>query len=425
ASLIAELSGGQVLDGVIDTYPRKLEPLVIELQHQKVVDLLDVPVDSETIRTLLESIGLEVRAGSSVESLAVTIPSFRPDIEREVDLIEEVARLYGYERIPVTMPVGTVDAVLPPKRQKLQQQLRQLMVKTGFSEAMNYSFIAPDAVGKMGLDSNDERLSAIRIMNPLSEDQAVMRTTHVPSLLETVVRNINYRSFDLRLFELRPVFLTQAEHDACQETLTLTAVMSGRRAPEGWCQSTAAVDFYDLKAVVEEITEQTRLADISFDAGHSQNYFHPGKSCCVKAGEQIVGYLGELHPQVLAQFSIDQPVYLFELDVEKLILLAGSCAKFQPLSRFPDVIRDSALLLDDEIQAAQILEIVKRSKLKSVDNVTLFDLYTGQGIPAGKKSLAIRVRYRDLEKTLTEEEVSKSHDKLIRSLSQQLGAEIR
>ena len=425
ASLIADLSGGQVLSGIIDNYPRKLDPLCVEIHQDKVAALLDVPVDIDTIQTLLESIGLEAQTGTASKSLLVTVPSFRPDLEREVDLIEEVARLYGYERIPVTMPVGTVNAKLPVPRQVIQRKLRQIMVKTGFSEAMNYSFIAADAMAKIGLDPTDERVAHVPIMNPLSEDQAVMRTSLVPSLLETVARNLNYRSNDLRLFELRPVFLSSGDHASCQERLTLTAVMSGRREPEGWAQSSASVDFYDLKGVVEELIAALNIVDTTFDANQSQAYFHPGKSCSLGSGQQTLGFLGELHPEVLARFSIDQPVYLFELDVEHMIRLAGRYEKFKPLSRFPDVIRDSALLLDNTIQAAQILEIVQRSKMKSVENVTLFDLYTGQGIAPGKKSIAIRVRYRELEKTLTEEEVSKAHDKLIRSLSQQLGAEIR
>jgi len=425
AYLIADLSGGQVLSGVIDNYPRKLEPVNIEVSLHKITALLGIQIDCDTVQTLLESIGLAVQPGSTIDSLSVSIPSFRPDIEREVDLIEEVARLYGYERIPVSMPVGTVNAKLPAPRLKTQRQLRQLMVKTGFSEAMNYSFIAADAIQKIGLDPLDSRLQQVPILNPLSEDQAVMRTSLVPSLLETVSRNLSYRSFDLQLFELRPVFLSQGNHTECLESLTLAGVMTGRREPEGWAQSGQQVDFYDLKGVVEEILSVLYLEDVTFDTQQIQNYFHPGKSCSLDLGQNRLGCIGEVHPQVLDQFNIDQVVYLFELNVEKMIEFTGCFAKFKPTSRFPDMIRDSALLLDESIRADHVLNIVKRAKLKSLDSVNLFDLYTGKGIPEGKKSLAIRVRYRDMERTLTEEEVNKFHGKLIRSLSQQLGAEIR
>lgn len=425
AALMAELGGGQILAGTIDNYPRRLQTPVLELKRDHVAALLDLDLEDDTLRSLLESIGLSVDPGPSVDSLEVRVPSFRLDIEREVDLIEEVARLYGYDGIPLTMPEGTIAATLPPKRRRVQYHLRRLMVASGFSEAMNYSFIAAEALKKINLTEMDERFIQVPLMNPLSEDQAVMRTSLVPSLLETVARNLNYRSYDLRLFELRPVFLSNGNHAACQERLSLTAVMSGRREPEGWAQNNQAVDFYDGKGVVEEILSGLGLSTAVFDASRSQPYFHPGKSCAIVAGDQVLGFLGEIHPQVLKNFAIDQPVQLFELDVEQLLCLTGSRIQFKPLSRFPDVIRDSALLLDAGIAAAQVLDIVAQVQIKAMDEVTLFDHYVGPGIPSGKKSLAIRVRYRDLNKTLTEEEVNKYHDKVIRALSHQLGAEIR
>ncbi len=425
ASLIAELAGGQVLSGIIDSYPRQLDPVILEISAKKAKSLLDIPVDCDNIKQLFESIGLQTQTGNCSDCLQVKVPSFRPDIEREVDLIEEVARLYGYDQIPVTMPVGTVDAQLPPLRQLLQKTLRQTIVAAGFSEAMNYSFVAADSLEKIGVTADDSRSVQVKILNPLSEDQSVMRTSLVPSLLETVARNLNYRSSDLSLFELRPIFLTQPENGQSVEPLSLTAVMSGQREPEGWSQSSAAVDFYDIKGVVEKILTKVNIDNVSFDANFSQPYLHPGKSCRLMFGNQLLGFLGEIHPEVLTRFSIDQPVYIFELDVENIIATAGTHAQFKPLSRFPDVKRDSALLLDESISADQVMDIVNRSKIRFVESATIFDLYTGKGVPAGKKSLAIRVCYRDLEKTLTEVEVSKSHDKLIRSLCHLLGAEIR
>jgi len=425
ASLIAELSGGQIISGMIDVYPQQLKPVSIEMSVQTTKDLLDIPVDRETIQTLLDSVGLSAKPGTSSDLLQVEIPSFRPDLERQVDLIEEVARLYGYDKIPVTMPVGTVDAKLPPLRQRLQKTLQQAMVSAGFSETINYSFVASDSIGKIGIPAEDGRSIHVRILNPLSEDQVVMRTSLVPSLLETVSRNLNYRSSDLRLFELRPVFITLGESDTCIEKLSLTAVMSGQREPEGWAQTTASVDFYDLKGVVEEILATIGISDVIFDSDASQPYLHPGKSCRLLADQQQLGFLGEVHPEVLTTFNIDQPVYLFELDVEAAISLTGKHAQFKALSRFPDMLRDSALLLDESVTAADVMEIVNRGKNKFFESAVIFDLYTGKGIPAGKKSLAIRVRYRDLKKTLTEAEVNKSHDKLIRSLCHQLNAEIR
>jgi len=424
ASLIAELGDGEILAGIIDNYPRKLEPLKLTLSIRRSRQLLDIVLDRDEIAEMLTSIGLTVDAGEDDDTLTVLVPSFRPDIEREVDLIEEIARLYGFDKIPVTMPEGAVDAKLPPASQVLQKTLRQTMVAAGFSEAINYSFVAADSFEKIGITESDERSTTVTILNPLSADQAVMRTSLVPSLLETVARNLNYRSSDLRLFELRPVFLP-GENDECVEKLSLTAVMSGRREPEGWAQSDENIDFYDLKGVVEEIVESLSIDNVSFSAESSQPYLHPGKSCCLKAKSSVLGFLGEVHPEVLAKFDIDQPVYLFELDFAALLAAAGDKAQFEPLSKFPDVLRDSALLLDEGVSASQVMEIIDRTRIKHFENATIFDLYTGKGVPDGKKSLAIRVSYRAMEKTLTEAEVTKAHDKLIRSLCHQLGAEIR
>ncbi len=428
ASLMAELGKGKVLAGVIDNYPAALETPVLNLSLAKTVELLDVVLTGEQVGGLLASIGLQVKKTGDADILQVTVPSFRPDIERDIDLIEEVARLYGYDNIPVTMPTGTVDAKLPPRRQQVQSVLKDAMVARGFSETISYSFIAQPALDRLGLPAGDPRSQAIRLLNPLSEDQAVMRTSLLPSMLESVARNFNYRSTDIRLFELRPVFLPSRQDSAerCHEQLSLVAVLSGRREPEGWAQNNEYVDFYDAKGVVEGLLAQLGISGVEYSTAELQPYLHPGKACSLVDGaNNIIGCLGEMHPEVLQRFDIEQPVFLVELNVEDLIDLVGGVPKFTPLSKFPNVVRDTALLLDADVSAAQVLEITGKSKQKAIEDVTLFDLYTGKGIPEGKKSLAIRVRYRDLEKTLTEEEVSKMHDKLIRSLCHQLGAEIR
>lgn len=425
AGLIAELGQGALVSGVIDNYPQPLETPVLTIDAERVERLLGISIEIDQVEQLLESIGLSVTAGDSATSRQVIVPSFRPDLEREVDLIEEVARLYGYDHIPTTMPVGTVDAPQPPKRQQVQKLVRNVLISSGFSEAMNYSFIAEDAVARLGIAENDPRRVQVQLLNPLSEDQAVMRTSLVPSLLDSVARNLAYRSADLRLFELRPVFLPLAGEETSREELRLCAVLCGRQQPEGWSQDAASVDFYDLKGIVEDLFGHLFVDRVVFDSRRSEPYLHPGKSCALVHQKQLLGTIGEVHPQVLAEFDIDQPVYLLDIDMESLLELTGSHPGFKPLSRFPDVIRDSALLLDDVVSAAEVMEIIQRTKVRNLEDAVLFDLYTGKGIPAGKKSLAVRIRYRAQGKTLTEDEVSKAHGKLIKSLCHQLGAEIR
>ncbi len=428
ASLMAMLGGGEVLSGVLDVYPEPLNKKEIVLQLAKLNNMLDLSIDGASVQTYLESIGLDVvshNAGTGDGHFVVGIPSFRPDLEREIDLIEEVARLHGYDKIPVTMPGGIVDAPLPPLSQRRQKQLRDMMVTAGFSETINYSFVAANAGVKTGLSGDDERCTPIPILNPLSEEQAVMRTSLVPSLLETVTRNLNYRSTDLRLFELRPVFLADEKGQA-REPLSLVAVMTGRRDPQGWAQSEAQVDFYDIKGAVENLLTGFGIKNVTFESSRTQPYLHPGKSCALLTDNgSVLGCMGEVHPRTLSVYGIDQPVYLLDLDAELLLQQQGLNQSFQPLSRFPDISRDSALLLDTTVRAAQVFDILKKIKSKNVEEVILFDMYTGAGIPDGKKSLGIRIRYRDMTKTLTEEEVGKAHDRMIGTLCEKLGAEIR
>ncbi len=426
AALMAELGGGEILAGVVDVYPHILpqKEIVLELDH--VQRLLDLALSAVTVTTCLESIGLGVAPDTGVDGrLIVRIPSYRPDLEREIDLIEEIARLYGYDKIPVTMPIGVVDATVPADHQRLQKKLRDMLVAAGFSETINYSFIAANAVDKIGLAEDDMRRRQVAILNPLSEEQAVMRTSLISSILETVTRNLNYRSTDLRLFELRPVFLSGGG-DQTDERLSLVAVLTGRREPDGWAQNSAQVDFFDLKGAVESMLTAFGLEKVRFTATPTQSYLHPGKSCALTTDSgMLLGYLGEVHPRTLSAFDIDQPVYLLDLNAEELLRQHVSRRSFTPLSRFPDVSRDTALLVGEDVRAEQILDILRQHKARTVEDLTLFDLYTGQGIPQGKKSIGIRIRYRDMTKTLTEEEVGKAHDRMINTLCEKLTAEIR
>ncbi|PLX94295.1 MAG: phenylalanine--tRNA ligase subunit beta [Desulfuromonas sp.] len=424
AALIAELSGGQVATGVIDNYPRTLDPQIVELRTERIGQLLGLELEQQHVVELFESIALGVDVqGDGL--LRVEVPSFRPDLERDVDLIEEVARLYGYDNVPVTLPQGAMDAEKSPLKQQLETLARNELVAAGFAEVINYSFVAPQSCSHLNLSDGDPRLQQVRILNPLNEEQSVMRTSLVPSLLETVSRNLAYRSHDLRLFELRPVFYPVAGETGGRQELRLAAVLCGRQQPEGWAQSAADVDFFDLKGTAEQLLEALKIDQVDFNAEMSEPYLHPGKSCAVMKDGIQLGTMGEVHPQVLATFDIDEPVFLLDFSLPELVAAAGSHPGFQPLSRYPDVSRDSALLIDENVPAKAIMDIVAKTKVKNIEDTVLFDIYQGAGIPAGKKSLAIRVRYRSTEKTLTEEEVSKAHGKLIKTLCQQLEAEIR
>lgn len=427
AALISQVAGGAICQGRIDEYPKPLQERKIVLSVRRVNEILGLKLNLEDVLGHLRSIGLEVFPAEERDEarLVVVVPSFRPDLEREIDLIEEVARLNGYDHIPVTMPAGRMICHIPPRHLRETTRLRDAMVAAGFSEIVNYSFVSPGSWDRIGLDDTDVRRQPVKILNPLTEDQSVMRTSLVPSILETVTRNLAYQNHDLRLFELRPVFLPNPGEPLPLEKWRLCAVLCGRRQPEGWGQVNDNVDFFDLKGVVEQILDMFNVSKIVWDASAGESFLHPGKSCAVRFKDTILGTLGEVHPKVLSAFEIDQPVFLLDLDFEQLLAASGGAGKFQALSRFPQVARDSAFLVDEDLPFSEVLKVLNQACGNLVEDFTLFDLYRGKGVPEGKKSLAIRVLYRCVDRTLKDEEIQKAHDKIVKTLIANLGIEIR
>lgn len=426
-SLIQELAGGTVAAGLIDNYPQPLFKRKVTVTLARTNQLLGLNLTLDDIESLLNSIELDTEHTEidGQKALVATIPMSRHDLEREVDLIEEIARLNGYDNIPTTMPISRVVRMAKDSRQLLTAALRDAMVSQGFSEIINYSFTSPTAWNKINLNDDDTRRDTIKILNPLTEEQSIMRTSLVPAMLETVARNLSYRSHDLSLFELRPVFTVQQGKVQPIESLRICAAITGKREIEGWSQSDADVDYYDLKGTVESVCQQLNVAPLRAELDGQQPYLHPGKSCRLYHDNTLLGVMGEIHPQVQENYDIDQVVYLVDLDMSALQSIKKIEKSFKPISRFPDSYRDSAFLFDEDVSAQQLFEVLAKVKVKNLDDVTLFDLYSGKGVPEGKKSLAIRARYRSMDKTFTDDEINAMHAKIVKSLQKNLGAEIR
>jgi len=428
ADLIRQITGATVLEKAIDTYPRVVEKRRITITCTRTNALLGLELSLVDIERLLNSIELKTQASTTdADALWVTVPLARHDLEREVDLIEEVARLNGYDNVPVTMPVSRVVPPIDTRSIDFVNNLRDVVVAQGLREIINYSFESREVYDNLLLNSDDERRNHVALLNPLTEEQSVMRTSLVPAMLETLGRNLAYKSPDLGLFELRPVFMPR-EGGQADERMHLCIALTGKRERLGWAHSGADVDFYDLKGMLEVVFEQFGVDKPIFNPDTPETYLHPGKSCSISAGtgaRDKVGVLGELHPQVQDNYSIDQPVYIAELDVMALFDCSGKDTSFKPISRFPDSYRDSAFLVAEDVTAQQMLEVVDKVKVKYLEEVVLFDMYAGKGIPAGMKSLALRMRYRSADKTLADEEINAMHAKIVKALHKNLGAEIR
>jgi phenylalanyl-tRNA synthetase beta chain len=424
AALIAELAGGRVARGRLDVYPGKREPVAIPFRPARANALIGIDLPLEEIAAILERLECTV-AELSEGALAVTPPSYRIDIEREIDLVEEIARMNGFDRIPATRPRAQVASDRPTRHQQLEKSVRDILVTHGMNEIINFSFTAPGAADKLLLAADDPRRSTIRLVNPLVDEQSVMRTTLLPGVLETVARNISFRSLDLKLFEMRRVYLPMQGDDMPREPLCVVGALTGSRDGLRWNRANEPVDFYDAKGIMESLLGQLGVGGVKWVADAPEQFYHPGKSCSIVAGRERIGSVGELHPTVQENFGLDKPVYCFELDFEKALTLARQKQTISAPSRFPDSTRDIAMLAPVELPTEKIIECIHGVKAKEVEQVDIFDLYLGKGIPEGFISIAVRIRYRSYERTLTDEEIGKLHGKIIEALLNKVKVSIR
>jgi len=424
ACLIAELAGGTIAQGVIDVYPQPVEPRVIAVRLDRIAQILGVGLSGDAVTEMFRNLEFSVTPAEP-GVLQVTVPTFRVDIEREIDLIEEAARLNGYENIPVTMPEVRLFSDRPSRHQWLGRRIRGILVAHGLSEVVNYSFINPKSLDRILLPQDDPRRNCVAILNPLTEEQSVMRTSLLPGLLETAARNASFRLLNLHLFEMRRVYLANQERELPDEPVFVAGLMSGARDPEVWNRTTEPVDFYDAKGLLENILGSLAIERLKFEAVEPEPYFHPGKSCRVYSGEELLGSFGELHPTVQENYGFEKPVYYFELNFEQLVTFSADVSSVSPPPRFPDTFRDIAMLVGDEIASGAIVECIRGNRIPEMEGVEIFDLYKGSSIPVGQKSIAVRVRYRSNERTLTDEEVNRLHQRVVANLQKKINITIR
>ncbi|MBT1070367.1 phenylalanine--tRNA ligase subunit beta [Pelotalea chapellei] len=424
AALVAELAGGTVAQGFIDVYPVKSVPPAISFRPERANALLGIKLSSKVMIDILR--GLECSVTEMTDGiLMVTPPSYRIDIEREIDLVEEIARLNGYDNIPASMPIARVISDRPSLHQRLESMLRNILVAHGMNEIINFSFTTPDAADKLLMSDVDPRRSVIKLANPLVEEQSVMRTSLIPGLLEAVAKNISHRSLDLRLFEMRRVYINRQNEEMPHEPIYLVGAFTGAREREGWGNSRDSIDFYDAKGVVENLLEELHISNVKWVVDTPETFYHPGKSCSIMVGKERLGTIGEIHPTVQKNFGLEKPVFCFELYFEKLVVLHRLKAAIVVPSRFPDSTRDLAMLASDCLSAEKILETVKGIKAQEIEHAEIFDVYKGAGIPTGFKSIAIRIRYRSYDRTLTDDEINIIHSRITENLVSKLKVSIR
>lgn len=423
ALLMAELAGGKVLRGLIDSYPAPAEPRRVTVRPHRINEILGMKIPAEEVSHILRRLAFTVKpAGRSLE---VTVPLRRGDIFLEEDVVEEVARLYGYDKIPATLPRGEMLESREELPERLQCLARDTLIACGFTEIITYSFISPAELRSLRLPEGDFRLHAIPLRNPLSEEQSIMRTTLLPGLLKTMQYNFHHREMDQLLFEIGAVYLPRQLplEELPQEKLRLSLAATGRFPEANWYSSSQPAGFFVAKGAVEALLHRFGIEEVQYLPAKLP-FFHPTRAAVVMIGGEEAGFLGELRPQLAEKWDYPQPAAVAELDLELLIERADPLPRVAPLPRYPAGLRDIAVLVPRSLPAGKLERCIYEAGGGLVEQVALFDLYEGAQIPAGCRSLAFTITYRHPGRTLTEAEINAAHGNIEAALSR-LGAELR
>ncbi|MEG1362039.1 MAG: phenylalanine--tRNA ligase subunit beta, partial [Lachnospiraceae bacterium] len=390
--------------GCVDVYPEKKEGTSIAFEPDKINKLLGTQVDKATMISIFETIDLEY----DKEKEEIKIPSWRQDLHEMPDLAEEVARFVGYDKIPITLPGGSAAMGKTTHKADVEKIAKTVARYSGFSQAMCYSFESPKVFEKLLLKEDSKLRRAVTISNPLGEDFSIMRTTTLNGMLTSLSNNYNRRNKNVRLFELGNIY--------CPKELPITQL------PEERMQLTLGMygegDFFELKGVVEEIIEECKVLDpVDWIPEKELEFLHPGKSARLMAGEVCLGIVGEVHPSVLLNYSIKEAVYLAILDMENITACGNFERKFKGIVKFPAVNRDISLVMPKEILAGEVEKTIRKNGGSYLENVELFDLYEGNQITAGYKSIAYSISFRGKDRTLDETDVSTAMEKISKALS--------
>ena len=425
AELLADLAAGKVAAGELDVCPdpaiRKRAP--ISFRPAQACRLLGIELEMAAIRDIFNRLAITI-AGEDAIGWQVVPPAWRFDLEREVDLIEEVARLYGYDRIPVTELKISAAAVLDEPKTVNLRRLRDILVSYGYFEAVNYSFIDPEAVRRLKFPPASRYFDFVQLKNPISSEMAVMRTTLLPGLLANLGDNLRVNVKDVRLFEVGRGFFQVAGRKQPREELLLAGVACGRRYREHFSGPGEKLDFFDLKGLLEELGEALRL-EFEFDPSGGYDCLVPGQAAAVKFNGRVVGSVGRLHHQVAEALDFEQEVLVFEIVLEPLLAAAAQqTVSYRGLARYPAIYRDLAFLVEKTVPAGEMLDFL-RNQHKLIAKVEVFDVFQGESLPDGKKSLAFRLTFQDRNKTLTDKKVNAIITKLIKGIEDRFGGEVR
>ncbi len=427
AFLMHEIAGGTVY-GKIDIYPGIYTPVEISIKSEKINGVLGLELTEAEITGYLERLGFVVKKGNGYFN--ITPPAYRVDVQQGFDVIEEVARAYGYERIPAVLPTAVIGIEAQDNAQKLfsgslLKELKESFLKSGFTEVINYSFMGERDLDFLGFDTDDERRRMVRIKNPLRAEDACMRTTLVPALIGNIVYNVSHDNRSFRLCETSRVFLSKEGSALPEERNHFAAALYKEKIRSLYKDDTH--DFFVVKGVIEALFDILKISRCSF-ARSSEPFLHPGQSADILIGGEKIGYVGALSPVIIDRLDIkahSPSIVLAELDCDLIRPGSMQAIKYHPLPRYPHSERDTALVIDESLESAEIVTLLKSYSSELIEDVTLFDVYQGKNIPEGKKSIAFSVRYRASDRTLKDEEVDALHARIVGFVTESTKGQLR
>lgn len=425
AQLLQEMGACTVCEGIVDVYPNPKQANYVTFTPEQINNHLGTNIAKDVMLNIITSVGFDVTKDENDE-ITVKVPSWRNDVTCMADISEEIARLHGFDKIKSTLPNGVSMQGTQSAKQTFIDKIKTSLSSQGLYETISFALTNEETFNKLNIPQDSPLRKAVPIMNPLSDEYPLVRTTLLSSIFDNLARNLARKNDDVALFEVGSVFFPKAlpVTELPDEVVKIAGAITGRRNAQGWNQTNDMVDFYDAKGIIEELLANLRVTRYTVEAG-THYAMHPGKTALFKKGRDVIVTVGEVHPAVLSAYGITKPVYIFELDATTVMKYMAKDLKYKALPKYPATSRDLAMLVDVDVNAADIEKAMTKAAGQNLTQITLFDVYTGKQVEEGKKSLAFSLTFQSNDKTLTDAEIDPAIEKIVAKLQKDFNANLR
>ena len=425
AQLLQEMGACTVCEGIVDVYPNPKQANYVTFTPEQINNHLGTNIAKDVMLNIITSVGFDVTKDENDE-ITVKVPSWRNDVTCMADISEEIARLHGFDKIKSTLPNGVSMQGTQSAKQTFIDKVKASLSSQGLYETISFALTNEETFNKLNIPQDSPLRKAVPIMNPLSDEYPLVRTTLLSSIFDNLARNLARKNDDVALFEVGSVFFPKAlpVTELPDEVVKIAGAITGRRNAQGWNQANDMVDFYDAKGIIEELLANLRVTRYTVEAG-THYAMHPGKTALFKKGRDVIATVGEVHPAVLSAYGITKPVYIFELDATTVMKYMAKDLKYKALPKYPATSRDLAMLVDVDVNAADIEKAMTKAAGQNLTQITLFDVYTGKQVEEGKKSLAFSLTFQSNDKTLTDAEIDLAIEKIVAKLQKDFNANLR